>query len=37
MTNPVQDFHEEEEDDQGEVYLDEADIIGEVDVDDEGP
>ncbi|CAB4320312.1 unnamed protein product [Prunus armeniaca] len=35
MTNPVQDFHEEEEDDQGEVYLDEADIIGEVDVDDE--
>lgn len=33
MNNPI---HNEVEDDQGEVFLDESDIIHEVTVDDEG-
>lgn len=36
MSNPAHDFHEEE-DDQGEIFLDEDDIIRESTVDDEGP
>ncbi|KAM5573411.1 hypothetical protein ABKV19_013114 [Rosa sericea] len=34
MSNPAHALHEEE-DDQGEVFLDEADIVGEIAVDDE--
>ena len=36
MSNPALGVREEEDDDQGEVYIDEADIINEVDVDEEG-
>lgn len=37
MSNPAHGVREEEDDDdQGEVYIDEADIINEVDVDEEG-
>lgn len=39
MSNPAHALHEEEEeeDDQSEVFLDEADIVGEIAIDDEGP
>ena len=39
MSNPAHLPHqqEEEDDDQGEVFIDEGDIINEVDVDEEGP
>ncbi|XP_062029462.1 uncharacterized protein LOC133745414 [Rosa rugosa] len=36
MSNPGHVVHEEEDDDQGEVYIDEADILNEVDFDEEG-
>lgn len=36
MNSPNRSLHDEEEDDQGEVFLDDSDIIDEVAVDEEG-
>jgi hypothetical protein len=36
MNGPNRLLHDEEEDDQGEVFLDDSDIIDEVAVDEEG-
>ena len=36
MNGPNRSFHDDDEDDQGEVFLDDSDIIHEVTVDEEG-